>query len=167
MAINPNGLLIEQAKVVQGLGPVAPSSSTPDFISLKNAHRVSILIPVKNGAAVTGSAISITQAQDVSNTGGKTLPFTTAYRALNTGAGGNTDVLSSFTVSSNTFTTDNTASADNLYAIEVQETDLDVNNGFDCIRVNTGNSVNATLAVVYVLYPHKFASASLPSSVAN
>ena len=165
MAISPNALLIEQAKIVQGLGPVAPSASTPDFVTMKGAPRLTILIPVKNGATVTGSAISLTQAQDVSNTGGKTLAFTTAYRALNTGPGGNTDVLASFAVAANTFTTDATNTTDNLYAIEVLETDLDINNGFDCVRCNTGNSVNATLAVVYVLYPAKFAGPALPSAI--
>jgi len=165
--ISPNALLTEQAKIVQGLGPVAPSSSTPDFVSLKTAERCTILIPVKNGTTVTGSAISLTQATDVSNTSGKTLAFTTAYRALNTGASGNTDVLSSFTVSSNTFTTDNTNSVDNLYAIEIQASDLDVANSFDCVRVNTGNSTNATLAVLYVLYPVKFASGTLKSAIAD
>ena len=165
--MNPNALLVEMAKIVQGLGPVAPSSSTPDFVSLKGCNRCTILIPVKNGSTVTGSAISVTQAQDVSNTGGKTLAFSTAYRALNTGPSGNTDVLSSFTVSSNTFTTDSTNTFDNLYAIEVNETDLDVNNGFDCIRVNTGNAVNATLSVLYILWPAKFAKTTLPSAIAD
>jgi hypothetical protein len=165
--ISPNALLIEQAKIVVGLGPVAPSTSTPDYVTMKGASRCTILIPVQNGVTPTGSAISITQAVDVSNTSGKALAFTTAYRALNTGAGGNTDVLTSFTVSSNTFTTDATAANTLLYAIEVNETDLDINNGFDCIRVNTGNSVNAVLSVLYVLWPQKFAKTLLPSAVAD
>ena len=168
MAISPNALLIEQAKFVQGLGPVAPSSSTPDFVTMKNASRCTVLISVRNGVGPVGSAITITQATDVSNTSGKTLAFDTAYRSINTGPGGNTDVLSSFTVSSNTFTTDNaTANSDNLYAIEIKETDLDINNGFDCIRVNTGNSTNATLAVLYVLWPQKYGKTSLPSAIAD
>lgn len=165
--MSSNALLVEQVKIVQGLGPVAPSTSTPDFVSMKGCNRCLILIPVKNGTTVTGSAISITQAQDVSNTAGKALAFTTAYRAVNTGPSGNTDVLSSFTVSSNTFTTEATNSFDDLYCIEVNETDLDINNGFDCIRCNTGNSTNATLAVVYILYPARWASGTLPSAITN
>lgn len=165
--ISANAMMIEQAKIVLGLGPVAPSSSTPDFISLKNAERLLILIPVKNGTTVTGSAISLTQATDVSNTGGKTLSFTKAYSALNTGASGNTDVLTEFAVSSNTFTTNSTNSLEHLYAIEITPADLDIANGFDCVRCNTGNSTNATLAVQYVLYPAKYGKTSLPSSIAD
>lgn len=165
--ISPNVALIEGAKFVQGLGPVAPSSSTPDYVTMKNASRLLVLVPVKNGSTVTGSAISLTQATLVNNAGGKTLAFTKAYRAINTGAGGNTDVLVEFAVSSNTFTTDTTNTTDNLYAIEIMATDLDVAGNFDCVRCNTGNSVNATLAVIYVLYPQKYSQATLPSAIAD
>lgn len=165
--MSPNAALVEQAKIVQLLGPVAPSSSTCDFVSLKGCSRCALVIPVKNGSTVTGSAITLTQATDVSNTSGKTLSFTQAWRCINAGPSGNTDVLSSFTVSSNTFTTDTTNTTDNLYVIEIQATDLDVANGFDCIRPNTGNSVNATLSVVAVLYPVKYGKAALDSAIAD
>ncbi len=165
--ISPNAALVEQTKIVQLLGPVAPSTSTCDYISLKGCSRVALIIPVKNGSTVTGSAITITQATDVSNTSGKTLAFTSAWRAINAGPSGNTDVLSSFTVSSNTFTTDTTNTTDNLYVIEINATDLDVANGFDCIRPNTANSVNATLSVVAVLYPLKYGKAAQDSAITN
>lgn len=167
MTISVNAQLIEQAKIVHAAGPIAPSTTTPDFVTMKGAHRACILIPVRNTTTVTGSAISITQATDVSNTSGKTLAFSTAYRVLNTGAGGNSDVLASFSVSSNTFTTDSTNSQEHLYVIELTEADLDVTNGFDCFRVNTGNSTNATLSVDVLLYPQKFAKTSLPSAIAD
>lgn len=165
--ISPNAMLSEQAKIVNTVGPIAPSTTTPDFVSMKGCHRLTYIIPVRNGTTVTGSAISLTQATDVSNTSGKTLAFSKAYRALNTGAGGNTDVLSEFTVSSNTFTTDATNSTENLYVIEINETDLDVANGFDCVRLNTGNSTNATLSGIAVLYPAKYAKTTLPSAIAD
>jgi hypothetical protein len=165
--ISSNAMLIEQAKGVMVLAPVAPSTTTPDYVSMKNCNRLCLLINVLNGTTVTGSAISLTQATDVSNTAGKTLAFTKAFAALNTGAGGNTDVLTEFAVSSNTFTTNTTNALHHLYAIEVNESDLDVANGFDCVRVNTGNSVNATLSIVGILYPARYGKTSLPSSVAD
>lgn len=159
--------LTECVKTIVTLGPVAPSTSTPDYVSMKNCSRARILIPVLNGTTVTGSAISLTQATDVSNTAGKTLAFTTAYAALNTGAAGNTDVLTAFAVTSNTFTTNTTNALTHLYVIELNDGDLDIPNGFDCFRVNTGNSVNATLSVIVELYPAKFAKTLLPSSIAD
>lgn len=165
--ISPNAQLIEQVKIVTGVACTAPSTTTPDYVSLKNYDRCCILISVKNGSTVTGSAITVKQASAVANTGEKALAFSTAYRALNTGAGGNTDVLSSFTVSSNTFTTNSTNSLEHLYAIEVLASDLDVTNSFDCIRLGTGDSVNSTLNVLYVLYPPKFQSGTLPSAITD
>lgn len=165
--MNPNAMLIEQAKIVVGLGPIAPSTSTPDFISMKGYNRCTIIINQKKTTTVTGSAITLTQATDVSNTAGKTLGFSEAFRALNTGAGGNTDTLSSFTVSSNTFTTDSTNSTEDLYVIELKEHDLDIANNFDCVRVNTGNSVNATLSVTYILWPAKYGKATPPTAITD
>lgn len=164
---NPNAMLIEQTKPVMVLAPVAPSTTTPDYVSMKGFSRLCFLINVLNGTTVTGSAISLTQATAVDNTGGKTLAFTKAFAALNTGAAGNTDVLTEFTVSSNTFTTNSTNSLHHLYAIEINETDLDVANGFDCVRINTGNSVNATLSIVGILYPPKYGKTSMGSAIAD
>jgi hypothetical protein len=134
---------------------------------MKGSNRLCFLINVLNGTTVTGSAISLTQATDVSNTSGKTLAFTKAFAALNTGAGGNTDVLTEFAVSSNTFTTNSTNSLHHLYAIEVNESDLDVAGGFDCVRINTGNSVNATVSIVGILYPAKYAKTAMGSAIAD
>jgi hypothetical protein len=165
--MSPNALLIEQVKLVHVVGPIAPSTTTPDFVSMKGCACAAIVISTRNTTTVTGSAISITQATDVSNTSGKTLAFSTAYRALNTGAGGNTDLLSSFTVSSNTFTTDATNSTENLYVIEITEADLDVANNFDCFRLNTGNSTNATVSGVVYLFPAKYGKTQIASAIAD
>lgn len=165
--MNSNVNLTEQAKVVVALGPRVPSSSTPDFVSLKGYNRCTVQIVQTKTTGVTGSAITITQATDVSNTSGKTLAFTEAFRALNTGAGGNTDTLASFAVSSNTFTTDTTNSVTDLYVIELHEGMLDTANDFDCIRVNTGDAVNATIAVIYTLWPAKFGKNQPPSAIVD
>src|SRR5262245_48737120 len=133
MSINPNALLIEQVKVVTGVSPVTPAGTTPDYVSLKGCTRCCVLISVRNATTVTGSAITLLQAQDVSGANNKALAFTTAYRCLNTGTGGTTDAFAAFAVSGNTFTTDSTNSQEHLYAIEVQNTDLDVANNFDCL----------------------------------
>jgi len=167
MALSPNALLIEQVKPVHVVGPVAPSTTTPDYVSMKGCSRAAVFISVRNTTTVTGSAISLTQATDVSNTSGKTLAFDTAYRSLNTGAGGNNNSLSAFTVSSNTFTTDATNSVEHLYVIELNESHLDVANNFDCFRLNTGNSTNATVSGVVFLYPAKYGKTDIASAIAD
>jgi len=151
MQLNAN--LSEQVKVVEGLLSTVPSTSTPDYVSLKNYERCMILVQVRNATTVTGSAITLLQATAVAGTGEKALPFARALRNLDTAAG---DVLSEFAVTSNTFTTDSTNSKNLMYVIEVKAEDLDVNGGYDCIRAGTGNGTAATVSVTYFLFGAKF-----------
>lgn len=151
MQLNAN--LSEQVKVVEGLIPTVPSTSTPDYVSLKNFERVMILIIVKNATTVTGSAITLKQATNVAASGEKALAFTNYWSNIDTATA---DVLAAQTAVSNTFTTNNTNSKNLMYIIEVKAEDLDVNNGFDCIRAGTGDATAATVGVYYFLYGAKF-----------
>lgn len=148
-----NAQLSEQVKIVDGLTQTTPSSSTPDYVSMKGYERLMILIKAKNATTVTGSAITLKQAQDVGATGEKALSFSKAKRNIDLAAA---DVLSEFTVSSDTFTTDNTNSKNLMYVIEVKAEDLDVTNGFDCVRLGAGNGTATTLDVTYFLFGAKF-----------
>lgn len=153
MGINLNALLSEQCKFVTGLDSVVPSTSTPDYVSLKNFERLTIVILQKNATTVTGSAITLKQATSVAAGSEKALSFTKAYSNVDTAAG---DVLSEFTVSSDTFTTQAVNSKNAMYVIEVKAEDLDVNNGFDCVRLGTGDATAATITVLYILSGPKF-----------
>lgn len=162
--MNPNALLIEQADIVSGLPPITPSSSVPDYVCLKNYQKLGIIIHQDNGATVTGSAITLLQAQAVANTGEKALAFTKVYKKEDLA---NTTGFTETAVSSNTFTTLNTDNVNNLYYIEVDPASLDVANGFDCVRLGTGNGVNTVTSVVYVLWPAKYAKSTVPTSTAD
>jgi hypothetical protein len=162
--MNPNCHLSELAKIVVGLAPIAPSSSTPDYVSMKGYSKCTILISALNALTVTGSAITVKQATDVAATAEKALPIATARRNIDVAAG---DALAEFTITSNTFTTDATNSKHLLYEITVNESDLDINGGFDCIRAGTGNSVNSVLSVLYILWPAKYGKATPPSAIVD
>ncbi|MGE4196014.1 MAG: hypothetical protein AB7G11_02675 [Phycisphaerales bacterium] len=142
--------LCDEIQVVHGLGPVAPSTSVPDYISLKDVAYCEAVIIGLNGSTVTGSAITLKQAQAVANTGEKALAFTTYYACADTAA---TTLLVKTTASSNTFTTTNTNSKTFLYRIPIDPATLDINNGFDCVRVGTGDAVNSTIAVFFNIVP--------------
>lgn len=148
-----NALLSEQVKFVEGLLGVVPSTSIPDYVSLKNYERCAVIILQKNATTVTGSAITLKQATSVAAGGEKPLAFSKAYRNVDTGAG---DALSEFAVTSDTFTTQAVNSKNAMYVIEVKAEDLDVNNGFDCIRAGTGDATAATITVLYALFGAKF-----------
>jgi hypothetical protein len=151
--ISPNAMLIEQAKIVSGFGPAGASTSTSDFVSLKGYERCCVIISTLNGSTVTGSAVTLNQATDVGNSGGKALAFSTQYANVDTAA---TDTLVETAVTSNTFTTNTTNSKSLMNVIEVKATDLDVANGFDCFAVKLATSANTTHTVTFVLYPAKY-----------
>lgn len=161
MAMSANVRLVEQAKVVQGLPPRTPSSSTPDYVCLKGYERCTIVVTAKNAGVtspaspVTGSAITLKQNTSPVTSGEAALAFTKVWVNTDTAA---TDTLVETAVSNNTFTTDTTNAKDLMYVLEVEATDLV--DGNDCIRVGTGNAANTTLSVVYVLHPARFAGAT-------
>lgn len=152
MTITPNANLVEQAKIVTGLAPILPSSSTPDYVSLKGYERMTAIIVVDNATTVTGSAITVKQATVVAGTDEKAVAFTEVFRNIDTGA---SDALVSAAVTSDTFTTDATNAKNLMYVIEITPDLLDVANNFDCVRIGTGNATAAIVAVVYILWPAK------------
>ncbi len=161
----PNALLVETAKIVTGLAPIVPSSSTPDFVSLKLYDHLTIIIMVDNGATVTGSAITLLQATVVAGSDEKALAFDTVYQNIDTAAA---DALSSGTaVTSNTFTTDTTNNKNLMYVIEVKATDLDMANDFDVVRVGAANAVNAVTSVCYILHPARYAKPVPPTAITD
>lgn len=161
MSMTANAYLHEIAKNVTGLACIVPSTSTPDYVSLKGFHRFTAIISVKNATTVTGSAITLKQATTVAAGGEKPLAFTKVWANIDVGAG---DTLTETAVTSNTFTTDATNSKDLKYIIEVEAADLDMANNFDCIRVGTGDGVAATVNVEYFLWPAKYAQTGGPMS---
>lgn len=160
--LNPNALLLEQVKIVQGLAPIVPSTTVPDYVSLKLYPKLTIIIDIDNGATVTGTAITLKQAQAVANTGEKALAFTRMWANLNTAA---TDTLVETAVSSNTFTSATTNDINMQYVIEVDASELDTANGFDCVRVGTANAVNAVTSINYILWPSRYGKATPPSAI--
>jgi pyridoxal/pyridoxine/pyridoxamine kinase len=156
--------LVQNAKLVTGLDPVVPSTSTPDYVSLKDAKHISVVVLVKNATTVTGSAITLKQATAVAGTSEKALAFTKVYRNIDTAAA---DTLAEATVTSNTFTTDSTNSKNLMYVIEVDAAELDVANGFDCIRAGTGDATAATVTVLYVLSGLRYPQETPPAAITD
>lgn len=162
--MNTGRNLTDTHKIVQGLAPITPANSSPDYVSLKNHSKVAIIIDVDNGATVTGSAITLKQATAVAGTNEKALAFTKYWANTDTGA---SDTLTETTASSNTFTTGNTNNKNLQYVIEVDANDLDVANNFDCIRAGTANGANMVLGVTYVLGGERYGRSVAESAITD
>lgn len=158
--------LVDKAKIVMGCAPAALTSTAGDgdYVSLKNYARVSIIMTILNATTVTGGTITLKQASAVAGTGEKALAFTKMYANVDCGA---SDTLVETAVASNTFTTDTTNSKQLMYVMEVDAADLDVANGFDCVRIDSTGMANAVGAVTYVLHPARFASPIAVSAITD
>lgn len=156
--------LVQSAKIVAGLDCVTPSTSTPDYVSLKDYQHFTAIITVLNATTVTGSAITLKQATAVAGTSEKALSFAFVWANLDTAA---SDTLVKTAVTSDTFTTLSTNSKHAMYVIEVDAAELDTSNGFDCIRVGTGDATAATLNVTYILSSPRYAQATPPAAITD
>ena len=160
--MNVNARLDEQVQTVVAAAGLLLTSTLGDttYVSMKGYQRCQIIISIADGTTVTGSTITLKQATAVAGTSEKELAFT---RML-----ANTDYVASKTmtetaVTSNTFTTQTTNSKDSLYIIDVDASDLDVANGFDCLRVDaTGHAATASrgCVVLYNLYGARYSGAN-------
>lgn len=162
--INEFLALLDKAKVVVGLAPITPSSSTPDYVSMKGYQKLTVIIVQDNGTTVTGSAITLLQATTVAAGSAKALAFTKRWTCADVGAG---DTLTETAVTSNTFTTQTVNDKNSIDVIEIDADDLDADNNFDCVRAGTGNAANTVLAVIYILHGPKYAPALDRSAITD
>ena len=159
MTISLNGRLDEQAYLVQATAIAALTSTAGDaaYVSMKNYRRCTIILDVTNATTVTGGDITLVQAQAVAGTNAKALAFTRMLANTDVGAG---QTMTETTVSNNTFTTNSTNSKRLRYIMEVDSGQLDVANGFDCIRLDSANMASAEGSVSYILWGARFSGAS-------
>lgn len=156
--------LVESTKIVAGLCPITPSTSTPDYVSMKDYRHFTAIIQVDNATTVTGSAITLKQATAVAGTSEKALAFTKVWANTDIDA---SDALVETVVTSNTFTTDATNNKNLMYVIEVDASELDMANGFDCIRVGTGNATAAVVSVTYILSQPRYKGTTPPTAIVD
>lgn len=148
---------IDKVVPVVALHAVTPSSSTPKYVSMKDYNHLTAIVSFKNATTVTGSAITLKQATAVAGTSEKALAFTKMWAVADDGTSA---AVTETAVSSNTFTTDATNSKTGFYVIEVDADDLDLANGFDCVRVGVGNGTATTIEVTYLLSGARYGGAS-------
>jgi len=166
MSASLNASLAEQMKFVMGCPPAALTTTAGDgdYVSLKGYRRLTIVLLVDNGATVTGGAITLLQASDVGATGAKALALTRMWANIDVGA---TDTLVATAVTSNTFTTSTVDNKNLMYVIEVLAEDLDIANGFDCVRVDSASMANAVGSVLYILDGARYGGATPPTAITD
>lgn len=158
--------LVDKAKFVMACPPaaLATTAGDGDYISMKNFDHLTIVILVDNATTVTGGAVTLKQATAVAGTGEKALAFDTIWANVDTGA---SDTLVETAVVSDTFTTDTTNAKNLMYVIEVEATDLDTANGFDCVRIDVASMANAVGSVLYIAHAPAYNPAIAVSAITD
>ena len=130
---------------------ITGAAQVGDYISLKNYQHLTIVI-VQGAWAGGTSAVTLTQATAVAGTAEKALAFTKRWTKV--GVTGTTFVETA--VAANTFDLPNVANTINV--IEIDADMLDVNNGFDCVALQTATpGANADLLMaLYILHGARY-----------
>lgn len=139
--------LIENVQIVEAIAPQAGAAITGDYISLKKAGHVTVLVHVAQANAAP-VAITIEQATVVAGTDSKPLAKDVPIYLV---ADAGTSDLWVRQTDGVAFTTSATLKH-KMVAFEIDAEDLDVAGGFDCITVKTAASdaTNITSALYVV-----------------
>lgn len=161
MTISLNARLDEQSKTIMAAAGLLLTSTLGDttYVSMKGYRKLQIVIAIADGTTVTGSTITLKQATAIAGTNEKALAFTRMLANVDYAAA---KTMVETAVVASTFTTQVVNSKDSLYIIEVDAADLDVANGFDCVRVDgTGHAATASrgCVVLYTLFGARYSGA--------
>lgn len=146
--------LIRNVHPVVASFPQAATSIAGDYISLKNYAGVTIVIMVDVASGTDDGAVTLTQATSVAGGSAKSLGFDYVWKNEDTETA---DALTKTAVTSDTFNAGGVTKSC-LYVIEVKAEDLDVDNGFDCLRVNLATVTSGNSAILYLLHTPRYIS---------
>ena len=166
--------LIDSCQIVSGFVPVdTQSAANPgDVVSLKNYGHLTVVLFKAAGVAGDDPVLTFQQCSDVSETGIKNLATIDEYWKKE---GAALNAIGEFTLveqtASQTVTLSATsAESQGLYVFEIDASDLDVANSFDCVKVSvadTGAAGAQLGCMLYFLSEPRFAGAVLPSAIAD
>lgn len=146
-------LFAEAHAIRHAFGGAAPSSATALPCNMKGYQKATALIIQNKGSSAAGCAVALQQDQAIGMSSPVVLPFSTAWRGLDVNGTPDVAVLTQFDVSSNTFTTDDTDSVVDVYAIDIPQLTTD----YDWFRLTLGNAANNVVTAFYLLSAPRYA----------
>lgn len=165
-----NQHILDKVDIVSAIIPInIGTARAGDVISMKNHGRCAIVL--FKDAGVNGEDVTLTveQCTSVAPSNAKALNFTridTKQGAALTSVGTWTQVTQS---AGNTYTNTDLGGQQAILVIDIKAEDLDVDNGFDCVRVSTSDAGTATslAAALYILHEPRYAKAGGISAIAD
>ena len=165
--------IIDTCQIVSGFVPVdlQAAANTGDVVSLKNYNRLTVIFFKAIGTAGDDPVLTFEQGTDVAFGTNKALATIDEYwskqGALLTAVGTFTRVSQT---AGSTVTLDATSAEEQgLYVFEINASDLDVANSYDCVRVTVADvGGNAQLGcMLYVLSGPRYAGATMSSAIVD
>ena len=164
--------LIDETQIASGFVPVDTQTAANhgDVVSLKNYAHLTVLFFKAAGVANDDPVLTFTQATEVAYSTSKALATIDEYWAKQ---GAALTAIGTFTrvtqTAASTVTLDATSAEEQgLYIFEIDASDLDVANSYDCVRVSvadTGAAGAQLGCMLYVLSGPRHAAATLPSAI--
>jgi len=175
-----NKHFVEGHQVCQGFLPVAMNSASNagDWVSLKNYGRCAVVVFKAVGTAGDDPVFTLEQATAVAGTGAKALNITRVDKkqaATNLLAVGTFTKSTSVspatndTFSTNTWTNSDLAEQAAIVVIDIKAEDLDIANGFDCVRLTVADvGTNAQLGtMLYIMHDPRNPKETLDSAIVD
>ena len=165
--------LIDHCQIVSGFVPVdtQTAANTGDVVSLKNYSHLTVLFFKAAGVANDDPVLTFEQGTSVAFGTSKNLATIDEYwrkEGTLTAIGTFTRVTQS---ASQTVTLSATsAESQGLYIFEIPASDLDVDGGYDCVRVtvaDTGAAGAQLGCMLYILSGARHASDTMPSAIVD
>lgn len=154
--------LAQTHRVVEAM-PLATDAAgrTSDWISLKNVVKCTAIVQITQGNAAT-VAVSLLQATNVSGGSSKAGPAVPIWSNLDTST---IEDLTRRTDGAS-YTTDS-AVKNKIVVLDIDPSQLDVENGFDCIALTTGASNVANITGAMFICEMRYQGATLPAVTTN
>lgn len=166
-----NQHILEKMQIVSAILPLdLGTARVSDIVSMKNYGRCAVVIFKGVGTAGDDPTFTLEQCTDVTNSlsDAKALNFSRVDIKQGTQTG-----IGTFTTTTpaagNTYTNLTLAESEAVFVLDIKAEDLDIENGFDCIRLSISDvGSNAQLGcALFLLHEPRFASATLPSAIGN
>lgn len=139
---------------------------TGDYVSMREYRRCSVILALTPASGTDPAAVTLKQAKTVENSPAteKALPFTRMLRYTPATSENPVETV----VTGDTFNT-SAAAVSEMFQIDVDENMLDINNGFDCFRINVADpgSVSTPAVVIGLMYEAKNKTNPLPEALVN
>lgn len=164
-----NQHILEKIDIVSGIVPLSIGTArVGDIVSMKNWGRCAVVFFGAAGTAGDDPTLTIEQCSNVAGSNAKAVNFTRVDTKQGTldAVGTWTEVAQS---AGNTYTNLTSAENQKIWVVDIKAEDLDVDNGYDCIRASVGDAgtANQLAALLYILHEPRYAKSGGISAIAN